>query len=168
MCHCNKIPTRNDLKEGKLGSWFRMSPFIVAEKLWHSRAVCAVHTMADQEAKSTPGTRACSNLQRPAPADPFPPTRLHPSKVPQSPRITPLAEERVCDTFPGMQGQFGYFRFKSSRRVSSWVALTVDLTAWSHLGGRPQLRNCVDQTDLWPRLVVMVMVGDCLDCHLMK
>lgn len=62
----------------------------------------AIHMVVDQKAKSTTGTRACYNLQRPAPTHLFPPTRLHLSKVPQSPRIALLAEEEVCEMFPGI------------------------------------------------------------------
>lgn len=85
-----------------------MSEFIMAEKLWRFRlcwqqpVVKAVHMVVDQEAKSSAGTRACYDLQRPVPTDLFPPPRLHLRKVPQSPRTIPLAEEQVSEMSPGM------------------------------------------------------------------
>lgn len=132
----------------------------------------AAHMVADQEAKNTTGTRACTNLRRPAPTDPHPPARLYLLKVPQSSRLTPLAEEQVCETFPGLRGDC----WVTSDYIVSWVALTVILTAWSRLRGRPRLRKCVDQIGCWAWLllllevvvVVVVAVVDYLDCHLMK
>lgn len=83
-----------------------MSELIIVEKLgrfslcWQQPVVKAVHMVVDQEAKTTAGTRACYDLQRPAPTDLLLPTRLHLQKVPQSPRTTPLAEEQVNEMSP--------------------------------------------------------------------
>lgn len=60
----------------------------------------AFHMVVDQEAKSTTGRATI--FKDLLPTDLFPSTSLHFPKVPQSPRITPLAEEEVYEMLPGM------------------------------------------------------------------